>query len=236
MILKTWTEDGPVRHDGEFYNYRFLNVWPRPMQKPHPKIYIVGSGSQETVDVATDFRAGYSIVFTPIEQQLKAMANFREAAEAKGWTVQPDDTIFTVICYVADTDEEAVREARPHIEKFFSWMHRVPPQFLSPPGYVSRSEFLRRAQSAALADGTRATWDDMVSIGRIICGSPDTVADTLSHWAAGGAVQPHAHGPPARRHARVEGRQEHAHVRQGGHPARAGRGRAAARRPRSWRG
>jgi alkanesulfonate monooxygenase SsuD/methylene tetrahydromethanopterin reductase-like flavin-dependent oxidoreductase (luciferase family) len=23
----------------------------------------------------------------------------------------------------------------------------------------------------------------MVSIGRIICGSPDTVADTLSHWA-----------------------------------------------------
>ena len=104
------------------------------------------------------------------------------------------------------------------------------------PGYVSRSEFLRRAQSAALADGTRATWDDMVSIGRIICGSPDTVADTLVALGAGGAVQPHAHGPPARRHARVEGRQEHAHVRQGGHPAGAGRGRAAARRPRSWRG
>ena len=111
VIIKTWTEDGPVRHDGEFYNYRFLNVWPRPMQKPYPKIYIVGSGSQETVDVATDFRAGYSIVFTPIEQQLKAMANFREAAESKGWTVQPDDTIFTVICYVADTDEEAQRLA-----------------------------------------------------------------------------------------------------------------------------
>ena len=34
VILKTWTEDGPVRHDGDFYNYRFLNVWPRPMQKP----------------------------------------------------------------------------------------------------------------------------------------------------------------------------------------------------------
>jgi alkanesulfonate monooxygenase SsuD/methylene tetrahydromethanopterin reductase-like flavin-dependent oxidoreductase (luciferase family) len=76
-----------------------------------------------------------------------------------------------------------VREARPHIEKFFSWMHRVPNQLLSPPGYVSRDEFLRRAQSAALSEGTKATWDDMVSIGRIICGSPDTVADTLSHWA-----------------------------------------------------
>lgn len=183
VIIKTWTEDGPVRHDGEFYNYRYLNVWPRPMQKPYPKIYIVGSGSKETVDLAADFRAGYSIVFTPIQQQLKAMANYRETAEERGWTVQPDDTIFTVICYVADTDEEAVREARPHIEKFFSWMHRVPNQLLSPPGYVSREEFLRRAQSAALSQGTKATWDDMVSIGRIICGSPDTVADTLSHWA-----------------------------------------------------
>lgn len=183
IILKTWTEDGPVRHDGRFYNYRYLNVWPRPMQKPYPKIYIVGSGSKATVDLAADFRAGYSIVFTPIQQQLKAMANFREIAEERGWTVQPDDTIFTVICYVADTDEEAVREARPHIEKFFSWMHRVPNQLLSPPGYVSRDEFLRRAQSAALSEGTKATWDDMVSIGRIICGSPDTVADTLSHWA-----------------------------------------------------
>jgi alkanesulfonate monooxygenase SsuD/methylene tetrahydromethanopterin reductase-like flavin-dependent oxidoreductase (luciferase family) len=183
IIIKTWTEDGPIRHDGQFYNYRYLNVWPRPMQKPHPKIYIVGSGSKATVDLAADFHAGYSIVFTPIAQQLKAMANFREIAEERGWTVQPDDTIFTVICYVADTDEEAVREARPHIEKFFSWMHRVPNQLLSPPGYVSRDEFLRRAQSAALSEGTKATWDDMVSIGRIICGSPDTVADTLSHWA-----------------------------------------------------
>ena len=71
-----------------------------------------------------------------------------------------------------------MREALPHIEKFFSWMNRVPPKFLSAP-----AECVRRAQSAALADGTRATRDDMVSIGRIICGSPDTVADTLAQWA-----------------------------------------------------
>ena len=133
--------------------------------------------------LAADFRAGYSIVFTPIEQQLRAMASYRELAAERGWTVQPDDTIFSVIAYVADTDEEAVAEARPHIEKFFSWFHRVPPKYLSPPGYVSRAEYLRRAQSAALADGTHAGWDDMVAIGRIACGSPDTVADLIAGWA-----------------------------------------------------
>jgi hypothetical protein len=43
------------------------------------------------------YRAGYSIVFTPIEQQLEAMASYRELAAERGWTVQPDDTIFSVI-------------------------------------------------------------------------------------------------------------------------------------------
>jgi alkanesulfonate monooxygenase SsuD/methylene tetrahydromethanopterin reductase-like flavin-dependent oxidoreductase (luciferase family) len=66
VILQTWTEKGPTRYDGDFYNYRHLNVWPRPLQQPHPKLYIVGSGSKETVTLAADHCAGYSIVFTPI--------------------------------------------------------------------------------------------------------------------------------------------------------------------------
>ena len=57
------------------------------------------------------------------------------------------------------------------------------PRFLVPPGLRdSTKEFLRRASDAAMADGTKATWDDMVNIGRIACGSPDTVADTIVSW------------------------------------------------------
>ncbi len=183
VLLKAWTEEGPTRYEGDFYTYRYLNPWPKPYQKPHPKIFIVGSGSKETVDLAVDYGLGYSIVFVPIPSQLRAFDRMRELAAERGRTVDPDDIIICVIAYVADTDEEAVREARPHIEKFFSWFHRVPPKYLLPPGYVSTEEFLRRASDAALSDGTRATWEDMVAIGRIACGSPDTVADTLAHWA-----------------------------------------------------
>jgi alkanesulfonate monooxygenase SsuD/methylene tetrahydromethanopterin reductase-like flavin-dependent oxidoreductase (luciferase family) len=183
IIKKAWTEDGPQRYDGDFYTYRYLNPWPKPYQKPYPKLFIVGSGSQETVQLAVDAEVGYSIVFIPIPAQLKAFARMRELAEERGRTVGPDDVIIVVIAYVADTDEEAIREARPHIETFFSWFHRVPPKYLLPPGYVSTQEFLRRASDAALADGTRATWEDMVAIGRIACGSPDTVAEIISNWA-----------------------------------------------------
>jgi alkanesulfonate monooxygenase SsuD/methylene tetrahydromethanopterin reductase-like flavin-dependent oxidoreductase (luciferase family) len=186
IVLQAWTADGPTSYDGDFYTYRYLNPWPRPMQKPHPKIFIVGSGSQETVELASDFGTGYSIVFTPIASQLKAFQRIRDLAAEKGRTVDPDDLMIIVNAYVADTDEEAVREARPYIERFWSWYHRVPPRYLLPPGYVSTPEFLRRATDAALAHGTKATWEDMVSIGRIAVGSPETVADTIVRWAEEG--------------------------------------------------
>jgi len=183
VLLKAWTTEEPMSYDGDFYNFRYLNPWPKPYQKPYPKLFVVGSGSMETVEVALDFDMGYSLVFVPIPVQLKAFARIREMAEQKGKTVTPDDLIIVVIAYVADTDEEAMREARPYIEKFWSWFHRVPPKFLLPPGYVSTSEFLRRASDAALAHGTEATFEDMVDISRTIIGSPDTVADTIAQWA-----------------------------------------------------
>jgi alkanesulfonate monooxygenase SsuD/methylene tetrahydromethanopterin reductase-like flavin-dependent oxidoreductase (luciferase family) len=182
VILKAWTEDGPFRYEGDFYNYRYLNPWPKPYQKPHPKIFIVGSGSMETVQLAVDYGAGYSIVLVPIDVQLRAFRRLRELAAESGRTVAPDDVIVVSMVYVADSDEEAERELRPFVEAFFSWSHRVPPRYLLPPGYVSRAEFLRRASDAALAHGTEATWEDMLAIMRIACGAPDTVADTLVRW------------------------------------------------------
>jgi alkanesulfonate monooxygenase SsuD/methylene tetrahydromethanopterin reductase-like flavin-dependent oxidoreductase (luciferase family) len=182
IILKAWTEDGPMRYDGDFYTYRYLNVWPKPYQKPRPKCFIVGTGSEETVRLAVDYDLGYSIVFVPIPNQLRAFGRLRELADEQGKTVEPDDLAIVVMAYVADTDEEAVREARPHIENFFSWFHRVTPRFLVPPGYVSTKEFLRRVSDAAMAKSTEAGWDDMVSIGRIACGAPDTVAETIVSW------------------------------------------------------
>jgi alkanesulfonate monooxygenase SsuD/methylene tetrahydromethanopterin reductase-like flavin-dependent oxidoreductase (luciferase family) len=47
---------------------------------------------------------------------------------------------------------------------------------------VTTEEFLRRASDAAMAKSTEATWDDMVAIGRIACGSPETVANTIVDW------------------------------------------------------
>jgi alkanesulfonate monooxygenase SsuD/methylene tetrahydromethanopterin reductase-like flavin-dependent oxidoreductase (luciferase family) len=48
LIVKAWTAEGPFAWEGTHYRFRYLNLWPKPYQKPHPPIWIPGSGSPET--------------------------------------------------------------------------------------------------------------------------------------------------------------------------------------------
>lgn len=48
LIVKTWTEPGPWRREGDHYQFRVVNPWAMPLQKPHP--YILGAGHGESRD------------------------------------------------------------------------------------------------------------------------------------------------------------------------------------------
>ncbi len=46
FIVKALThQGGPFSWEGEFYNYRNVNVWPRPYQQPMPPMWITASGA-----------------------------------------------------------------------------------------------------------------------------------------------------------------------------------------------
>ena len=227
VLLKAWTQDGPVRHDGEFFNYRFLNPWPRPYQKPHPKLFVVGSGSMETVELALDFGLGYSIVFVPIPLQLKAFETMRELAAERGRTVATDDLIVVALVHVADSDEEAMAELRPHVETFFSWSHRVPPKYLLPPGYVSPQEFRRRVADTALANSPDASLGADARDPAHRVRHPGHGRRDARRLGPRRRLQPDEPDLRGRRHARMEGGQEHDALRRGGHAARPGA-------PRVW--
>jgi alkanesulfonate monooxygenase SsuD/methylene tetrahydromethanopterin reductase-like flavin-dependent oxidoreductase (luciferase family) len=77
ILVQAWTQPGPTKYDGRFYQYKYLNPFPTPYQKPHPKIYIVGSGSEETVEFAAEKGFGYSQVFVPLAPQLKVFQSYR---------------------------------------------------------------------------------------------------------------------------------------------------------------
>ncbi|HLG13359.1 MAG TPA: LLM class F420-dependent oxidoreductase [Blastocatellia bacterium] len=81
--IDLWTKD-PVAFDGQFYRIPESRVGPKPVQKPHPPIYIAGFG-QYTFDRAVKFGGGWNPSGISSFSDLEAMIKqFHETARRAG--------------------------------------------------------------------------------------------------------------------------------------------------------
>jgi alkanesulfonate monooxygenase SsuD/methylene tetrahydromethanopterin reductase-like flavin-dependent oxidoreductase (luciferase family) len=60
LIRRAWAEDEPFVFNGRYTKLRYANCWPKPVQKPHPPIFIPGGGSVETWDFCIENNYNYS--------------------------------------------------------------------------------------------------------------------------------------------------------------------------------
>lgn len=105
IIQKAWTQEA-FSHKGKFWQFDEVTVLPRPIQKPHPPIY-VACFSKPTVELAA--RLGFHTIFAPFAAAMmfggvqQAAAYHREQAAAAGY---PD---VRAMCsyFVAVVDNEA---------------------------------------------------------------------------------------------------------------------------------
>lgn len=109
VIVKAWTEER-FSYKGKYYQIQEASILPKPVQKPHPPIYVVAV-SQETLAFAA--KKGYSPFIGAIRSlpELKATfafywKTFQEAGH-NGTRVELSVNRFI---YVADSDERARRE------------------------------------------------------------------------------------------------------------------------------
>ena len=82
-MIELWTKD-PVRFEGEFYSIPQSMVGPKPVQKPHPPVYVAGFG-QYTFDRAAKYGNGWNPAGIMSFEVLETMINqFRQTAERAG--------------------------------------------------------------------------------------------------------------------------------------------------------
>jgi alkanesulfonate monooxygenase SsuD/methylene tetrahydromethanopterin reductase-like flavin-dependent oxidoreductase (luciferase family) len=112
--------------------------------------------------------------------QLQVFEHFRERLAHHGHEPTPDKVTIGIFAYVAETDAKAEEEFMPHVMYFFENNLRTTPRYLNPPGYVTVPEFRKRIQAADV-HGT-SNWDDLVTINRIVAGTPEKVADAVGNW------------------------------------------------------
>ena len=185
IIMRAWTQPGPFEFYGEHYKLRYVNCWPKPLQKPHPPIWIPGAGSIETMEFVAKRRYSYmGIPYFHIDFFKRNYAMFRECCEKEGYKAHPEQMGLLMPIYVAETDAKA----REEFEKHFWYFQKklIPGLTLSPPGYTSVRSALRVMK--ALRDGKTfinscESWEDVEKGTFAIVGSPETVADRLIEHA-----------------------------------------------------
>jgi alkanesulfonate monooxygenase SsuD/methylene tetrahydromethanopterin reductase-like flavin-dependent oxidoreductase (luciferase family) len=184
LILRAWTEPGPFAFEGRYYHFQYVNCWPRPYQQPHPPVWIPSQGSRETIEWASAPERKYTYLqtFSPVAALARYMQMYRDSAARYGYTATPDQVGWSVPTYVAETDEIARREAKPHIEFFLNKLLRMPQEMLLPPGYLSLQSMQGIMQAKRTITGGPQTIDDVIEKAVFLCGSPSTMREKLEQY------------------------------------------------------
>ena len=185
LILKAWTDPGPFSWQGKHFEVRYVNVWPRPLQKPYPKIWIPGFGSSETIEWCAhpDRKYTYLAVYMPESLVKMYFDMYRECADKFGYTASPYQLGHVYPVYVADTDAKAEEEAAEHLLWLYHFGLRQKPEFLFPPGYVSHASMLNILSHADQMDWSKMSFHELNEKGFCIVGGVDTVRQRLENAA-----------------------------------------------------
>jgi alkanesulfonate monooxygenase SsuD/methylene tetrahydromethanopterin reductase-like flavin-dependent oxidoreductase (luciferase family) len=110
LVLKALTEPEPFGWEGRHYQYRMVSVWPRPVQAPHPPIYVLGT-SRDSGEFAARHRLGNGVSFDRFHLSGQSTAYYRQKCLDAGWEPRPEEVMFRGRIHVADSDEEALADA-----------------------------------------------------------------------------------------------------------------------------
>jgi alkanesulfonate monooxygenase SsuD/methylene tetrahydromethanopterin reductase-like flavin-dependent oxidoreductase (luciferase family) len=139
LVIRAWTEPGPFRWEGKHYQFRVVNPWATPLQKPHPRIWIPGVASRETVIWAARHGYPYIGLNTNFDLSQKIKDIYGEAAREVGYEPGPQHFGQLLQCHVSDSAEKAERNAREFMWMAGEFTGLAHPVWASPSGYGSRS-------------------------------------------------------------------------------------------------
>jgi alkanesulfonate monooxygenase SsuD/methylene tetrahydromethanopterin reductase-like flavin-dependent oxidoreductase (luciferase family) len=115
ILMKAWTED-VFSYEGRFWTYKDVSIWPRPLQRPHPPIWMPLSGSKESLE----FAGRHNIPITPgvaataVGLQEDMVRYYGQVLAQNGHRLTPDHLSISANVWVADDKHQALAETGPH--------------------------------------------------------------------------------------------------------------------------
>ena len=188
LIMTAWSQ--PVwSYHGKFFHLENCALWPRPLQQPHPPVWIAARSS-ESIEWCVKQRKPVAQVYQTTSQIEDTFNYYRKVALDGDWEVGPEQFILTRHIYVDETDEKARQLAEPALRYFFTLLNRGFNQGSSQEAdarqqiraalYTDRSFSYFRERNRERIDFSKLSWEELDEAGFVIAGNPDTVARKLN--------------------------------------------------------
>ena len=184
FILKAMTHRGePFNWEGEHFHYRQVNIWPRPVQQPHPPVWTT-TGNRTQAKLLGE--KGYVMATLGSGYATRPLYDAYRAAYAAKWKRPAPADRFAYLGLVAVADNEA--EARRRGELVAGYLYSssiVHVPFRNPPGFLTADDnakmlrgltaprsFTKDRRAINMHSGSV---QDLIDAGLLFCGTPDQV-------------------------------------------------------------
>jgi natural product biosynthesis luciferase-like monooxygenase protein len=174
VITRLWTEER-VSYEGKFHKFQDVRLMPRPIQKPHPPIWIAAVATKDSFIWAG--RHGYHIMIVPFASNLELVRelvqSYRDAWRDGGNPPSAEQIQSSLHCYIAETHKEAIEGFRRPVDRYIevfaeavrSWSDKQSSQYA---GYNKLVEAI-----------TALTAEKMIDSHTALVGTPDEVIEQI---------------------------------------------------------
>ena len=187
LIMTAWAN--PVwSFEGQFFQLKDCAIWPRPLQQPHPPIWIAAR-SAESIEWCVQRRLPIAQIYQTTGQIEDTFNYYRTVARDQGWEATPDNFILCRHIYIDESDKKAQEVAQPALHYFFTVYNRgfneainqtaADQQKLASQLTSERSFNYFRSGNRERLDFSKLGWEDLIKTGYLMAGNPDTVAGQI---------------------------------------------------------
>ena len=187
LIIKAWTE--PVwSYRGRFFNLENCALWPRPLQQPHPTVW-VAARSAESVEWCAGRKLPIAQVYQTTGQIEDTFNYYRKLSRENGWHADASQFVLCRHIYVGESDARVRPLLEPALRYFFKLHDRgfnqgkvmsTPLQQVKNALNTDRSFSYFREGNRERIDFSLLGWEELDETGYLLAGTPDAVARKLN--------------------------------------------------------
>ena len=125
LALRAWKED-ELDYEGQFYQAHGIRLEPKPIQQPHPPVYVASNGADTFPLVGS---LGHSILVTPliitVQGVSDGLAHYRDTLVKHGHDASTVKVVVNVPVYVGETAAGAKAGFEPTVNNYLGTLRSM---------------------------------------------------------------------------------------------------------------